>query len=111
MVTRIGSSEIPTDPMPMERGDMMIQLKPKSEWTSAKTQAELSEKMEEAMSEVEGLRVEMSQPIQMRTNELITGVKQDVAINIYGNNIDSLANIAKRVAEKIENVEGVGKPT
>ena len=96
--------------MPMERGDMMIQLKPKSEWTSAKTQAELSEKMEEAMSEVEGLRVEMSQPIQMRTNELITGVKQDVAINIYGNNIDSLANIAKRVAEKIENVEGVGTP-
>ena len=110
VVTRIGSSEIPTDPMPMERGDMMIQLKPKSEWTSAKTQAELSEKMEEAMSEVEGLRVEMSQPIQMRTNELITGVKQDVAINIYGNNIDSLANIAKRVAEKIENVEGVGTP-
>src|SRR5574344_1985500 len=110
VVTRIGSSEIPTDPMPVERGDMMIQLKPKSKWTTAKTQTELSEMMEEAMSEVDGLRVEMSQPIQMRTNELITGVKQDVAINIYGNNIDSLASIAKRVAEYIKDVEGVGTP-
>ncbi len=110
VVTRIGSSEIPTDPMPVERADMMIQLKPKSEWTTAKTQAELSELMGDAMSKVDGLRVEMSQPIQMRTNELITGVKQDVAINIYGNNIDTLATLAKRVAENIKDIEGVGNP-
>ena len=110
VVTRIGSSEIPTDPMPVERADMMISLKPKDEWTTAKTQAELSDKMEEAMSKVDGLNVEMSQPIQMRTNELITGVKQDVAINIYGNNIDSLASIAKHVANEIANVDGVGTP-
>ena len=109
-MTRIGSSEIPTDPMPVERADMMISLKPKDEWTTAKTQAELSDKMEEAMSKVDGLNVEMSQPIQMRTNELITGVKQDVAINIYGNNIDSLASIAKHVANEIANVDGVGTP-
>lgn len=110
VVTRIGSSEIPTDPMPVERADMMIQLKPKNEWTTAKTQAELSELMGDAMSKVDGLRVEMSQPIQMRTNELITGVKQDVAINIYGNNIDTLATLAKRVAENIKDIEGVGNP-
>ena len=110
VVTRIGSSEIPTDPMPVERADMMISLKPKDEWTTAKTQAELSDRMEEAMSKVDGLNVEMSQPIQMRTNELITGVKQDVAINIYGNNIDSLASIAKHVANEIANVDGVGTP-
>jgi cobalt-zinc-cadmium resistance protein CzcA len=110
VVTRIGSSEIPTDPMPVERADMMIQLKPRKEWVSAKTQAELSEKMEDVMSRVKGLSVEMSQPIQMRTNELITGVKQDVAINIYGTNIDSLARTAGRVAKLIRDINGVGTP-
>lgn len=110
VVTRIGSSEIPTDPMPVERADMMIQLKPRKEWVSAKTQAEISEKMEDVMSRVKGLSVEMSQPIQMRTNELITGVKQDVAINIYGTNIDSLARTAGRVAKLIRDINGVGTP-
>lgn len=62
-VTRIGSSEIPTDPMPMERADMLISLKPKSEWISAKTKDELMEKMEEALSIIPGMEVEMSQPI------------------------------------------------
>jgi cobalt-zinc-cadmium resistance protein CzcA len=96
--------------MPVERADMMIQLKPRKEWVSAKTQAELSEKMEDVMSRVKGLSVEMSQPIQMRTNELITGVKQDVAINIYGTNIDSLARTAGRVAKLIRDINGVGTP-
>ena len=72
IVTRIGSAEIPTDPMPVERADMMIALKPKAEWTSAKTKDELMESMSKTLETIPGLEVEMSQPIQMRNNELIT---------------------------------------
>ncbi|MDR1878507.1 MAG: CusA/CzcA family heavy metal efflux RND transporter [Bacteroidales bacterium] len=109
-VTRIGSSEIPTDPMPIERGDMMISLIPKKEWTSAKTKEELMEQMEEAMSVIPGLRIEMSQPMQMRFNELITGIKQDVAIKIYGNDMDVLTASAAKVASIIRQVDGVSEP-
>ena len=109
-VTRIGSSEIPTDPMPIERADMLISLKPKAEWTSAKTKDELMENMEEALSVIPGLEVEMTQPIQMRNNELITGIKQDVAIKIYGNDLDLLEASAKKVASLIKRVDGVSEP-
>lgn len=109
-VTRIGSSEIPTDPMPMERADMLISLKPKSEWISAKTKDELMEKMEEALSIIPGMEVEMLQPIQMRNNELITGIKQDVAIKIYGDDLDKLEASAKKIANLIKNVKGVSEP-
>lgn len=110
VVTRIGSSEIPTDPMPIERGDMMISLIPKKEWKSAKTKEELMEKMEEAMSIIPGVNIEMTQPMQMRFNELITGIKQDVAIKIYGNDLDVLVAQANKVSELIKNIEGVSDP-
>lgn len=109
-VTRIGSAEIPTDPMPVERADMLIALKPKKEWTSAKTTAELMEKMEEALRLIPGMEAEMSQPIQMRNNELITGIKQDVAVMIYGDDLDELNRQANRVARLIGNVKGVTEP-
>lgn len=82
VVSRIGSAEIPTDPMPVERADIMVALKPKAEWTSAETTAELMEKMAETLKTIPGLEAEISQPIQMRNNELLTGIKQDVAIKI-----------------------------
>ena len=110
VVTRIGSAEIPTDPMPVERADMLIALLPKKEWTSARTKDELMEKMEAALSAIPGMEAEMTQPIQMRNNELITGIKQDVAIKIYGENLDELTSIAKRASELIEGVEGVTDP-
>jgi cobalt-zinc-cadmium resistance protein CzcA len=109
-VTRIGSAEIPTDPMPVERADMLISLKPKKEWTSASTKDELMEKMEETLTTIPGMEVEMSQPIQMRNNELITGIKQDVAIMIYGNDLNLLSSSANRVADLIKNIEGVSEP-
>lgn len=109
-VSRIGSAEIPTDPMPIERADLMIALIPKKNWTSAKTKEELMEKMEKAMSVIPGLGVEMTQPIQMRTNELITGIKQDVAIKIYGNDLEVLSKSANKVASLIKKVKGVGDP-
>lgn len=110
VVTRMGSAEIPTDPMPIERADMMIALRPKDEWTTAKTQDELAQKMKEAMSVIPGVELEMSQPIQMRTNELITGIKQDVAIKIYGNDMNTLNLLANDIAAKIRNVKGVSAP-
>lgn len=107
VVSRIGSSEIPTDPMPVERADIMIALKPKAEWTSAKTTPELMEKMEETLSAIPGLEAEISQPIQMRNNELLTGIKQDVAIKIFGEDLDVLTQQAGKVKKMIEGVPGV----
>lgn len=107
VVSRIGSAEIPTDPMPLERADIMIALKPKAEWTSAKTTPELMEKMEETLSAIPGLEAEISQPIQMRNNELLTGIKQDVAIKIFGDDLDVLTQQAGKVKKMIEDVPGV----
>ena len=107
VVSRIGSAEIPTDPMPVERADIMIALKPKAEWTSAKTTPELMEKMEENLSAIPGLEAEISQPIQMRNNELLTGIKQDVAIKIFGDDLDVLTQQADKVKKMIEDVPGV----
>ncbi len=110
VVTRIGSAEIPTDPMPVERADMLISLIPKKQWTSARTKDGLMERMEKALSVIPGMEAEMTQPIQMRNNELITGIKQDVAVLIYGNDLDVLRRQASRVASLIRGVDGVMEP-
>ena len=107
VVSRIGSAEIPTDPMPVERADIMIALKPKDEWTSAKTADELRDKMEHTLANIPGLAAEISQPIQMRNNELLTGIKQDVAVKIFGNDLSTLAEQAEKVKRMIQPVEGV----
>ena len=107
VVSRIGSAEIPTDPMPIERADIMISLKPKAEWTSAESTDELMEKMEETLHTIPGLEAEISQPIQMRNNELLTGIKQDVAIKIFGDNLNTLTEQAEKVGKLISGVRGV----
>ena len=107
VVSRIGSAEIPTDPMPVERADIMVALKPRHEWTSATSANELREKMEHTLANIPGLRAEISQPIQMRNNELLTGIKQDVAIKIFGADLDVLSREARRVARIIGDVDGV----
>lgn len=109
-VTRIGSAEIPTDPMPIERGDMMLSMIPKKEWTTAKSREEMMEAMEEALEVIPGIYVEITQPMQMRFNELITGIRQDVAIKIYGEDLEVLTAQAEKVAGYIKNVEGVSEP-
>jgi cobalt-zinc-cadmium resistance protein CzcA len=109
-VTRIGSSEIPTDPMPMEKGDMMLAMKPKGEWKTAKTREEMTDKMEEALAIIPGINVEISQPMQMRFNELMTGIRQDVAIKIYGDDLDILATQANKIAKLIAPIKGVSEP-
>jgi cobalt-zinc-cadmium resistance protein CzcA len=107
IVTKIGSAEIPTDPMPMEAGDMIILLKDKSEWTSAETKEELMEKMEKALAEIPGATTEFSQPIQMRFNELMTGVRSDVAVKIFGEDLDMLVSKGDEVLNILKGIDGV----
>ena len=106
-VCKIGAGEIPTDPTPMETGDYIITLKPKSEWTSAATREELVAKMEEALIPLAGVKFEFQQPIQMRTNELLSGSKQDIAIKIFGDDLDLLSTKADEVEKLIHSMEGI----
>lgn len=106
VVTKIGSAEIPTDPMPFEAGDMMVILKDKKEWTSAKTFSELSAKMTKELEAVPGISVGFQFPVQMRFNELMTGARQDVVCKIFGENLDSLTSYAQKLNEIIQTVDG-----
>jgi len=106
VVTKIGSGEIPTDPMPMEAADMMVILKDKKEWTSAKTFSELSEKMSKAVADVPGITTSFQFPVQMRFNELMTGAKQDVVCKIFGENMDTLAHYAQLLGNLSGTVDG-----
>ena len=106
VVTKIGSGEVPTDPMPMDASDMMVILKDKSEWTSAKTYNELSEKMSAALADVPGITAGFQYPVQMRFNELMTGARQDVVCKIFGENLDTLALYANKLGKQIATVKG-----
>jgi cobalt-zinc-cadmium resistance protein CzcA len=106
IVAKIGSGEVPTDPMPIDAMDLMIILKDKKEWTSAKTFDELSEKMSKALEAVPGVTFGFQYPVQMRFNELMTGAKQDVVCKIFGENLDSLAAYAEQMGAIISTVEG-----
>ena len=92
--------------MPIESADMIIVLKDKKEWTSAKTFDELAEKMGERVSSVPGVTTGFQYPVQMRFNELMTGARQDVVCKIFGDDLDSLARYAAAVGEVIGTVEG-----
>ncbi len=106
VVTRIGAAEVPTDPMSMEESDVIITLKPKSEWVSAHSKDELANKFKEALTIIPGMEVEFTQPIEMRFNELITGVRADIAIKIFGEDLDILSNKGNEIKDLISNVEG-----
>ncbi len=106
VVTKIGSGEIPTDPMPIESGDMMVILKDKKEWTSAKTFPELAEKMSTTLEAIPGLTTGFQFPVQMRFNELMTGARQDVVCKIFGENLDTLAYYANQLGGIISTVDG-----
>ncbi|MEY3451925.1 MAG: Cation efflux system protein CzcA, partial [Bacteroidota bacterium] len=110
VVGKSGAGEVPTDPMPPGATDLMIILKPQDEWKSGRTYDELGDALEEKISMIPGVFVEKSQPIQMRFNELMTGIKQDVAIKIFGENLDSLSVYAKKVESVIVKVKGVSSP-
>ncbi len=106
IVTKIGSAEIPTDPMPFEAGDMVIILKDKSKWTSASSFPELSEKMTKSLEAVPGITVGFQFPVQMRFNELMTGARQDVVCKIFGENLDTLTHYAASLASIMRTIPG-----
>ena len=108
VVGKIGTSEIPTDPMSFEDSDQMIILKDRSEWTSATDRVTLANKMQQALAGIPGLTMEFQQPIQMRFNELISGVKSDISIKIYGDDLDVLFEQANKAADLIRPLAGVG---
>ena len=108
VVSKIGSAEVPTDPMAIEDADIMITMKPKKEWTSAKTREEMSEKMKEALAVIPAASFDFTQPIQLRFNELMTGVKTDVAVKIFGEDLDELFVLANEAAGYIETIPGAG---
>ena len=107
VVSRIGAAEVPTDPMSMEESDVIVKLKPKSEWVSASSKDELADKIKEAIeAQIPNMELEFTQPIEMRFNELISGTRSDVAVKIFGENLDVLAKKAKEIEKAIAHVEG-----
>src|SRR6056297_115569 len=107
VVSRFGVSDVPTDPMPMDLADSFVILKPRSEWTSADSKEELIAKMKETLEIFPGVSYEFTQPVEMRFNELLTGVREDVAIKLYGEDLDLLASKAEELGSIISDVEGV----
>lgn len=110
VVGKTGAAEVPTDPMPPEASDLMIVLKPEKEWASGRSYNELADAILEKLEVIPGVFFEKNQPIQMRFNELMTGIRQDVAVKIFGENIDTLAAYAKEVSEVIQSVQGATAP-
>lgn len=106
VIGKIGASEIPTDPMPIEACDITILLKDKKEWTSAHNREELAELMQKELEKIPGVSYGLSQPIQLRFNELISGVRQDVGIKIFGEDLDVLADLAKKIGVIVPTVKG-----
>jgi len=110
VIGKTGAADIATDPMPPEASDLMVILKPKKDWTTTKDFYALSDLMRDKLSTIPGVVAEPSQPIQMRFNELMTGIRQDVAIKIFGENLDTLVAYADKVAKVIAPIKGITQP-
>lgn len=110
VVGKTGAADVATDPMPPEATDLMVIMKDKKEWTTTNNFYDLADSMRETLSQIPGVIAEPSQPIQMRFNELMTGIRQDVAIKIFGENMDTLAAFAEKVANAIKPIKGITQP-
>ena len=107
VVAKIGTAEVPTDPMAVEDADVMIVMKPFKEWTSATSRAEMVEKMKAALEPLANrAEFNFSQPIQLRFNELMTGAKADIAVKLYGEDTHELYAKAKEAATFVEKIPG-----
>jgi cobalt-zinc-cadmium resistance protein CzcA len=109
--TRLGSAEIATDPMGIELSDFFLALKPREQWTKARTQPELVEKMRELFTKFPGMTVAFSQPIEMRLNELIAGIRSDIGLKIYGDDLEQLRLLSDEVQKVLGAINGVGEVT
>ncbi|HLU88099.1 MAG TPA: CusA/CzcA family heavy metal efflux RND transporter, partial [Taishania sp.] len=106
VVTKTGTSEVPSEPLPIDVSDMIIVLKNRKEWKSAKTYGELEEKMINALEDIPGVTFGFQYPVAMRFNELISGARQDVVCKIYGENLDTLAHYAEKLGNLCQKVDG-----
>jgi cobalt-zinc-cadmium resistance protein CzcA len=106
VVSKTGRAEISEDPMGPEQTDVFIMLKPRKQWTSVKNKAELVEKIQKEMSAIPGIRLSFSQPIALRVNELISGVKSDLAVKVYGEDLEKLKGFADRIAAVLSGIDG-----
>ncbi|WP_299383494.1 CusA/CzcA family heavy metal efflux RND transporter [uncultured Lacinutrix sp.] len=107
IISRIGVADVPTDPMPMDIADVFVILKPQSEWTTVSSKEELISKMKTRLESIPGVNYEFTQPIEMRFNELITGVREDIAIKLYGDDLEILSKKAEEIGKLVANVDGV----
>ncbi len=108
IVSRIGVAEVPTDPMPMDLADIFVILAPKEEWVTTNSKDELVEMMKEELEKIPGVNYEFTQPIEMRFNELLEGVREDIAIKLYGEDINTLATKAEEISKIIAGTKGIG---
>ena len=107
VVSRIGAAEVPTDPMSMEESDVIVKLKPKSDWVSADSKDELADKIKVAIErKIPNMEIEFTQPIEMRFNELISGTRSDIAVKLFGEDLDVLAQKANEIEKAIKNIDG-----
>ncbi len=110
VVGKTGAAEVPTDPMPPEATDLMVILHPIKDWPVKKSYDQLAQEMNEKLEVIPGVFFEQNQPIKMRFNELMTGIRQDVAVKIFGENLDSLNYYAQKVSAIVQGVEGASTP-
>jgi len=104
--TRIGSAEVATDPMGIELCDVFMTLTPRSQWKRAETQDELTALIQQSMREMPGQRIAMTQPIEMRLNEMISGVRSDVAVKLFGDDFDVLVDKAEEIEKMLRTING-----
>ncbi len=109
--TRLGTAEVATDPMGIELSDFFLALKPREQWKKARTQAELVGKMRETFAKMPGLTVAFSQPIEMRMNELIAGIRSDIGIKVYGDDLKTLSLLGGRVQAALGEIPGASEVT
>ncbi len=109
--TRLGTAEVATDPMGVELADFFLALKPRAQWKKARTQAGLTEKMRDVLVQVPGLRPTFSQPIEMRMNELIAGIRGDIGIRIYGDDLEELRRLGGEVHAVLAQIPGASEPS
>jgi cobalt-zinc-cadmium resistance protein CzcA len=107
VVSKIGAAELATDPMGVNLSDPMVILKPKNQWKTATTREELVEKMREELQKIPGIGLNMTQPIALRVDELVTGVKSQLAIKLFGEDMEVLREKAEEIARVVSKVEGV----
>lgn len=106
VVSRIGAAEVPTDPMSMQDSDIIVRLKPRKEWETTKSKDELANLMKEELSVIPGMKIQFTQPIEMRFNELATGVQTDIAVKIFGDDLNILAKKANEAQSMISAIDG-----